>query len=86
MNQVEQLKEQIYTLREKILANNPDLPVLLQTIHKKLREDAELVTTLSEEEIGVIVSGLKRYQNVEVSVVVSKARGKSAGKLTLDDL
>lgn len=86
MNQIEQLKEQIYTLKERLLTGNPDMPVLLQTIHKKLREDAELVTTLSEEEVGVIVAGLKRHQNVEISVVVSKAKGKSAKNLTLDDL
>lgn len=83
MNQTEQLKEQIYTLKERLLANNPDMPILLQSIHKQLRADTELVTTLSEEEIGILVSGLKRHQNIEISVVVKK---KSVKNLTLDDL
>lgn len=84
-----ELKEKVAQLQEQLLSQHPQLPVLLRTIHKQLREDHELVTTLDDEEIGIIVSGLKRQTNTEITTtVVKSASKKSSGKksVSIDDL
>jgi hypothetical protein len=46
-------------------------------IHKQLRSDPELTSTLSEEGIGVIVKGLQIQTKTElVSVVVKESKSK----------
>lgn len=67
-----ELKEKVAALSELILTAHPTLPVLLRTIHTQLRADPELVTTLTEEEIGIIVSGLSKQTNTEIVATVSK--------------
>lgn len=86
MTPQEQLKEQIYTLQSKLLESSPDMPVLLRTIHTQLRADAELVTTLSEEEIGILVTGLKKQTATEISTTALKVKGKSLKQMSLYDL
>jgi len=44
----------------------PDFRLILRNIHQKLRADPELVTVLSEEEIGLIVSGLATHAQAEI--------------------
>lgn len=67
------LKESVADLEAKLLEKHPLIPALLRTIHTQLRQDPELVTTLSEEEIGVIVNGLKVQTNTEIGVTASKS-------------
>ena len=55
----EQIRMSIAELQQCILAAHPRLPVLLRDIHKVLKSDPDCVTLLSEEDIGIIVSGLK---------------------------
>jgi hypothetical protein len=68
-------------LQEAIHHQHPKMPVLLMMIHKQLRNDPELVTTLSEEEIGVIVNGLKIQTKTELVGTVAK-QAKSRDKKT----
>jgi hypothetical protein len=73
-------------LQEAIHGQHPKMPVLLMHIHKHLTTDPELVSILSEEEIGVIVSGLKVQTKTELVGTVarqSKARDKKT-KLSAD--
>lgn len=73
-------------LEEALLTQHPKMPVLLMMIHKQLRTDPELVTTLSEEQIGVIVNGLKIQTKTELVGTIakqSKARDKKT-KLSAD--
>lgn len=63
------------------------MPVLLRDIHTILRKDPEIVTILSEEEIGTIISGLKEVAKVDITTsAVKKAGTKTLKSLTLDDL
>ena len=82
------LHEAIANLSNLILTAHPTLPVLLRTIHKQLREDPELVTILSEDEVGIIVNGLKKVTNTEIAASTVKssttAKLKKKGTLNVD--
>jgi hypothetical protein len=87
MNQAEQLEAQITELQSAILSAHPSLPILLQTIHRNLKADPELVTLLSDEQIGVIVNGLSRQTQTQIATSISTGKkGKSIKSLGLDDL
>ena len=87
MTPAEQVKESIATLQSQLLSSHPQLPVLLSQIHKQLKADPELVTILSEEECGIIVSGLKKQTATEISTTALKKAGKKSLKsITLSDL
>lgn len=87
MTPSEQLKEQILTLQAQLLESNPNLPTLLRTIHTQLRTDPDLVTTMNEEDIGIIVSGLSRQQMTTIATSISKGnKGKSLKQIDLLDL
>lgn len=80
-----QFMEQMQELATAIHTQHPKMPVLLMLIHKHLRNDPELVTTISEEEIGVIVNGLKIQTKTELVGTIakqSKARDKKTNLST----
>lgn len=57
---------------------HPTMPVLLMQIHKQLRSDPELVTTLDDDAIGIIVKGLQIQTKTElVAEAVKKTGGRS---------
>lgn len=65
-------------LAEAIHTKHPTMPVLLMQIHKQLRADPELVTTLDEDAIGIIVTGLQIQTKTElVTTVVKESRSKA---------
>jgi hypothetical protein len=77
------------SLAEAIHKQHPTMPVLLRQIHTQLRNDPELVTTLDEDAIGIVVRGLQIQTKTElVSEVVKKSSGKSKKNpaLTVDML
>lgn len=76
----------IAELQEMILSAHPRMPLLLKDIHTILRNDPDNVTILSEEEIGIIVSGLKKQTSTELASTVLKKSSKSLSKTTADDL
>lgn len=87
MTPIEQLREKVATLQNALLTAHPSMPVLLRDIHNHLKQDEEIVTLLSEEEIGIIVNGLmKQTQTVIIAATMKKGTGKSLKKVTLDDL
>lgn len=88
MTPIEQLKEKVLSLQNALLTAHPSMPVLLRDIHNNLKADEEIVTLLSEEDIGIIVSGLqKQTQTVIIAATMKKGNGsKSLKKVTLDDL
>lgn len=76
-----EIKEKIAALQEALLSSHPTLPVLLRAIHTQLRKDPEIVTLLGDEEIGIIVNGLKRQTQVElVTAPVKKTSDAAALK------
>lgn len=94
--QVYELKEKVVSLQNAILEMHPQLPILLRTIHTQLMNDPEMVTVLSEEDIGIIVSGLSRQTKTEITTtpakkesatsIINKAlkAGKGSGKSVAD--
>lgn len=83
----EQLAEQIAELDSRIKSLNPSLPTLLKEIHTRIRSDPALCSTLSDEEIAVVVQGLKRQTNTEIATAVSsKGKGKSLKSISVMDL
>lgn len=88
MNQAEQVRESILTLRDALIFNNPGMPTMLRTIHTALRADAAMVTVLSEEECGTIVAGLMKQTNTIIAAGAVKGAGakKSLKNISLDML
>lgn len=86
MTPAEILKDKVSDLQSQLLSQNPNLPMLLRDIHKQLAEDPQIVTILTEDDIGIIVSGLKKQTQTEIATGVAKGKGKSVKNLTLDDI
>lgn len=86
MTPAEQLKEQVLTLQAQLLENNPNMPVLLRTIHTQMRADPANITTLSEEDIGIIVQGLEKQQNVIIATQILKDKKKALKNIDIADL
>lgn len=75
------------SLADAIHKQHPTMPVLLQQIHKQLRTDEELVTTLDEDAIGVIVKGLQIQTKTELvaeAVAKTGTRKKKNAALSTD--
>lgn len=66
------LKSNIASLRQALLDRHPQMPNLLQQIHRTLREYPEQVTLLEEEEIHQIVEGLKVQTGIQFAQSTTK--------------
>lgn len=87
MDTATQLKEKVLQLEQQLLELHPQMPILLRTIHTQLRADPALVTTLSEDDIGILVSGLAKQQQIEIATSIVKSTPKKSMKsLTVNDL
>lgn len=86
MTPAEQLKEAVLDLQSKLLSAHPQMPTLLQTIHKQLRADPALETTLSDEDVSIIVAGLSKIQMTTIATAVAKTGTKAMAKMTVADL
>ena len=80
--------DRINALQKALAAGLPNYESILYQVHRQLAEDDSLVHILTEEQIGVIVSGLSRKKNVllvkqEIKKVSSN---KKLGQTTVDDL
>lgn len=64
------------SLADAIHKQHPTMPVLLMQIHKQLRSDPELVTTLDEDAIGIIVKGLQVQTKTELVTAATKETKK----------
>lgn len=60
------------SLSEAIHKQHPTMPVLLRQIHKQLRDDPELVSTLDEDAIGIVVKGLQIQTKTELVTAATK--------------
>lgn len=70
-----------------LLTNHPQLPVLLRTIHSELKDDPELVTIYTDEDIGILVQGLMKHTGIEIATSKPKASDRQKLKnITVDEL
>lgn len=68
------LKEKVAELGAALLERHPKMPTLLREIHTTLSKYPEQVTLLAEEDIAVIVNGLKVQTGVEfASAAITKS-------------
>ncbi len=82
-----QIQMQIAELESALLSAHPSLPTLLQQIHRAIKQDPEQVTLLTEDEIGVIVNGLKHQTQTAIATSISSGKkGKSIKSIGVDDL
>ena len=86
MTPAEQIRNNILELETALVETQPRFSVILRDIHSMLKANPDVVTILSEEEIGVVVSGLKRQTNIEIAVKSSSTRGARVKSMSLDDL
>jgi hypothetical protein len=81
-----ELKEKVAELSTLLLSKHPKMPGLLREIHTTLRAQPENVTLLSEEEIAVIVNGLKVQTGVEFAASVTKGSGQKSAVAKIKSL
>lgn len=85
----EQIQEKILSLQNALLEKHPQMPVLLREIHTTLKNDPAIVTLMSEDEIAIIVSGLKAQTSTQILVGATKtsaAKTKALSKVATSDL
>jgi len=83
------LGEKVAELSAALLVRHPKMPTLLREIHMTLSKYPEQVTLMSEDDIKVVVEGLKIQTGVEFAATATKpAASKSLaakiGKLGAD--
>ena len=87
MTPVEQIREKLANMEEALEGNLPGIATMLRTIHSQLKKDEEIVTLLTEEEVCMLVRGLKKQTLTEITTAAINAPRKKALKATtLDDL
>ena len=82
----EQISEKVEALNNALLTQHPTMPGLLREIWQTLKANPDCVTLLKEEEIGVIVNGLKQQTKTEIATAALKTSKKSIKSIGLADL
>ena len=67
----------VIELQTSLLDRHPRMPTLLREIHTALRAQPENVTLLNEDQISVIVNGLKVQTGVQFATAATKGSTKS---------
>lgn len=72
-------KNMLLELEDKLNNRVDNFPYLLRDIHQHLRRDPEIVTVLSDEEIGLIIRGIKTMTGTVLgtSATAKKTGGRS---------
>lgn len=88
LTNAEQIVSRISELQEALTKTTPGYERILQVIHTALSKDEALTHLLTEEQVGVIVSGLSRKKNVVIAAAAAKStsKNKQLSKLTAEDL
>lgn len=73
LGNAEQLVNKINELQTSLQENSPGYESLLYTIHTNLAKDPDMVHLLTEEQIGVIVSGLSKKKVITIATTERKA-------------
>jgi hypothetical protein len=85
-----ELQQRIADLDAALKANHPGMESMLQTIHRNLDKDPELVHLLKEEDISIIVAGLESKTKTRIidETVKSAASGRNKGlkNIGMEDL
>lgn len=71
-------------IEAKLLQQDPQLGVHLQSIHKQLLTYEELVHILPDEKIRIYMAGMQKYKQLQLVTEATKTRSKK-GKESVDD-
>lgn len=89
LDKFEQISQRISELQTKMQTKAPGFESLLQVIHRNLANDPEVVTLLSEEQIGAIFAGLSSMKGIVIAEATGKSKtstGKKLKDISLGDL
>ena len=75
-----ELFDKVSALQEALLSRHPMMPSLLRDIHTALRAQPENVTLLNEDQISIIVNGLKEQTGVSFAAAAMKTAGSKTLK------
>lgn len=88
MNNADTVREKLLVLESRLKDNLPNIKDILRDIHSTLKNDPDVVTILTEDEVAILVNGLiKQTQSTVIGKVLNtKKSKKDLQQLTLDDL
>lgn len=89
LSNIQQMGDLINQLQESLRANIPNYESLLAVIHKAMQQDEELSHILTDDQIGIVCTGLRKKTGVVIATTSPKktgAGGKSLKDTTLDDI
>lgn len=81
-----ELASQLDTLEQALLAAHPSMPTLLRQIHAGLLKNPAAIHSLDDDQIAVLISGLKSYTATEIIAKAPAKKKPAKENLTLDDL
>lgn len=81
-----ELASQLDTLEQALLAAHPSMPTLLRQIHAGLLKNPAAIHSLDDEQIAVLISGLKSYTATEIIAKAPAKKKPAKENLSLDDL
>ncbi len=81
------IQEKIASLEAALLSDTPEAKLVLASIHKQLQKDPDVVTILTEEEIGQLVGGLSKVTGHTITAKAMAApRNKPLRETSIDDI
>lgn len=80
------IAQKLSALKVALEAQLPELPHILKTIHTMLKDDPDTVRVLSDQEIGLIVSGLITHTGTTIITSPRKSSSKKTQPVSLDML
>lgn len=81
-----ELASQLDTLEQALLAAHPSMPTLLRQIHAGLLKNPAAIHSLDDDQIAVLISGLKSYTATEIIAKAPAKKKPAKENLSLDDL
>lgn len=72
-------------IKDRLLAQDPELPTHLAAIHRALQMHEELVHILPDDQIQIYMAGMSKYKQIQIVEEATKARGPRKGKQSADD-
>lgn len=86
MTNLEQVQDRILELQTAIETAIPGYTTILRSLHTTLKNDPDIVTMLTAEEVGIIVSGLSKHKGIVIAKTLSAASKKKVAAMSLMDL
>lgn len=81
-----ELASQLDTLEQALLAAHPSMPTLLRQIHAGLLKNPAAIHSLDDDQIAILISGLKSYTATEIIAKAPAKKKPAKENLSLDDL